>query len=311
MAETQAARPVQSRILDLFQNPVTVKELRSRMRGRRAFIVLTGYLIFMGGFIALVYGLFVATSSSSPFGPSSRQAGKAVFAAVVGVEGFLVLFIGPALTASSITGEKERQTYDLLRTTLLPARSLVRGKLLSALSYLILLVIASIPLQSIAFLLGGVSPIEVVLSQLLVVVTAVAYAQLGLFFSTYMRSTLVASITTFAVALVLTVGTPLVVAIITGLLGSVVFGPMTPSWTIQALLLYGGIALAATNLPATLIVSELFLLEQDSLFFYRDYISGHLVYLISPWVLYLIFFTLLFLILYLATVRRVRRVADK
>lgn len=311
MAETQAARPVRTRLLDLFQNPVTVKELRSRMRGRRAFVVLTGYLIFMGGFIALVYGLFVATSSSNPFGPSSRQAGKAVFAAVVGVESFLVLFIGPALTASAITGEKERQTYDLLRTTLLPARSLVRGKLLSALSYLLLLVIASIPLQSIAFLLGGVSPIEVVLSQLLVVVTAVAYAQLGLFFSTYLRSTLVASITTFAVALVLTVGTPLVVAIITGLFGSVVFGPMTPSWTIQALLLYGGIALAATNLPATLIVSELFLLEQDSLFFYRDYISGHLVYLVSPWVLYLIFFTLLFLILYLATVRRVRRVADR
>ncbi|MCB9006257.1 MAG: hypothetical protein H6656_02535 [Ardenticatenaceae bacterium] len=35
----------------LRENPVTVKELRSRMRGRRAFVVLTVHLLVMSGFI--------------------------------------------------------------------------------------------------------------------------------------------------------------------------------------------------------------------------------------------------------------------
>ena len=130
----------------LLQNPVTVKELRSRMRGRRAYAILTTYLLLMSGLVLLVYVAF-ASSVGNPFGPSSRQAGKAIFAAVLGVQMFLVIFVGPAFTAAAISGEKERQTYDLLRTTLLSARSLVTGKLFSALAYVFLLIIASIPLQ--------------------------------------------------------------------------------------------------------------------------------------------------------------------
>jgi ABC-type transport system involved in multi-copper enzyme maturation permease subunit len=99
----------------ILQNPVTMKELRSRMRGRRAFVVLTVYLLVMSLFLSLVY-LAYASASGTRFGPDSRQAGKAMFATVLGVEVFLVIFIAPAFTAGAITGEKERQTYDLLRT---------------------------------------------------------------------------------------------------------------------------------------------------------------------------------------------------
>ena len=73
----------------LINNPVTVKELRSRMRGRRAFVVLTIYLLLMSLFILLVYLVYAAAARNS-FGPSGRQAGKAVFGAVLAVELFLV-----------------------------------------------------------------------------------------------------------------------------------------------------------------------------------------------------------------------------
>jgi ABC-2 type transport system permease protein len=102
----------------LTQNPVMVKELRSRMRGRRAFVVLTIYLLAMSGLISLVYAAY-ASAAATPYGPDPSEAGKVVFAVVMAVQGFLVLFIGPAFTAGAITGEKERQTYELLQTTLL------------------------------------------------------------------------------------------------------------------------------------------------------------------------------------------------
>lgn len=295
---------------NISRNPVTIKELRSRMRGRRAFLLMTAYLLLMGGLIFIVYLAYVASTGNS-FGPSNRQAGKAVFTAVLLVQVILVLFIGPAFTSAAIVGEKERQTYDLLRTTLLPARTLVTGKLLSSLSYIYLLIIVSIPLQGIAFLLGGISPIELLLSQLLILISAITFALIGLYISTIMRSTLTASLTTFAVAFTLTFGTPIVAALIASILGSVLFGPSTPAWPLQILLTYGGLLLAATNLPATLVISDIFLLEEDALFYFTDFIDGRLAYIWSPWLPYVILYILLAILLYWACIRRIKRVARK
>lgn len=306
----QRASRSRSWLHNLARNPVTVKELRSRMRGQRAFLLMTAYLLLMGGLIFTVYLAYVASSGNN-FGPSNRQAGKAVFTAVLLVQVILVLFIGPTFTSAAIVGEKERQTYDLLRTTLLPARSLVTGKLLSSLSYIYLLIIVSIPLQGIAFLLGGISPIELLLSQLLILISAITFALIGLYISTVLRSTLTASLTTFAVAFTLTFGTPIVAALITSILGPVLFGPSTPAWPVQILLIYGGLLLAATNLPATLVISDLFLVEQNALVYFTDFIDGRLAYIWSPWLPYIILYILLGLLLYWACIRRIKRVARK
>jgi ABC-2 type transport system permease protein len=309
LAELQP-KPRRRRLRALTQNPITVKELRSRMRGRRAFVVLTVYLIGMSGIISLVY-LAYSSSVSGPYGPDPRQAGKVVFAAVLGMQVVLVTFIGPAFTAGAVSGEKERQTYDLLRTTLLTARSFVTGKLISALSYVLLLIVAGIPLQSIAFMLGGISPIELILSQLLIVVAAVTFALYGLFCSSTMRTTLAASVTAFAGTLFVTLGIPTIVLLFSAFLGPLVFGSSSYGWMGEALLTYVGLALAATNLPASLIVGELFLLEEDALFLFKSSFSGHSVWLFSPWPLFLLLYILMALILYWACVRRVKRIADK
>jgi ABC-type transport system involved in multi-copper enzyme maturation permease subunit len=295
----------------ILQNPVTMKELRSRMRGRRAFVVLTVYLLVMSLFLSLVY-LAYASASGTRFGPDSRQAGKAMFAAVLGVEVFLVIFIAPAFTAGAITGEKERQTYDLLRTTLLPANWFVLGKLLSALSYVFLLIFASIPLQSISFLLGGLSLEELVIGQLLVLVAAVVFALFGLYCSSVMRSTLAASVVTFGGALFWTIGLPIIIFMFVGFFGSLIFsGPI--GRVTETILYYIGLTLAATNLPATMILTEVVLLQENTLFFFTIPFSssGGTLTLFSPWSLFLMIYTLIALLLYWACIRQVKRIANK
>lgn len=293
----------------LLENPVTIKELRGRMRGRRAFVVLTVYLLLMSVFISLVY-LAYASASSGPFGPDPREAGKIVFSTVLGIQVFLVVFMGPSFTAGSISGEKERQTYDLLRTTLLSADAFVGGKLLSALSYVFLLILAAIPLQSIAFLLGGVAFIELLLSQIILLVTAVTFALWGLFCSTIMRSTLSATVVTFAGALFITVGTPLLVFIGIAIGGVAFFGVSSISPIVEMILAYLLLIGISTNLPATLIASDIFLLDQDALFFFTETFGSRTVYLFSPWWVTIILYILLSLLLYRLTVRRVRRIAN-
>ena len=56
---------------------------------------------------------------------------------------FLLMFIMPALTTGSISGERERRTLELLFTTQMPPGDIVMGKLFSALSQLLVLVVSS------------------------------------------------------------------------------------------------------------------------------------------------------------------------
>jgi ABC-type transport system involved in multi-copper enzyme maturation permease subunit len=228
---------------------------------------------------------------------------------VLGVQVMLVAFIGPAFTAGAISGERERQTFDLLQTTLLSPESFVRGKLISALSYVFLLVLVSIPVQSIAFLLGGLAPVELLLSQLVILVAAVAYALYGLWCSAVMRSTLTATVATFSGMLFLVIGLPLVVFVPFVMLGVGMSAPT--DWPfLDVILLYGGLFLAAINLPATLILSETFYLQQGALLGYSEVIQTYNVWIFSPWWVFIILHVIAAILFYVAAVRRVRRVSN-
>jgi ABC-2 type transport system permease protein len=299
-----------SKVVSLVNNPVATKELRGRMRGRRAFVVLTVYLLLLSLFISLVYLVWVA-AAGQPNSGAGRQAGKAVFYALLVVEGFLVVLIGPAFTVGAISGEKERQTYDLLRTTALRPGALVSGKLVSALSYVLLLVVAAVPLQSIALMLGGVSALELLVSQLLILVAAVAYAMVGLYFSAVSRSTLAASMLSLTSIMGVTFIIPLGILMIASFMGPLFLAVSSPNWVLSTLLIYGGLLLAATNLPATLITSLLLLTQENALFYTIQTIDSHPVPIFSPWYVFIFLYSMLTLLLYWACVRRVRRVADR
>jgi ABC-type transport system involved in multi-copper enzyme maturation permease subunit len=291
----------------ILQNPVAMKELRGRMRGRRAFVILSFYLLVMSSFVALVY-LAYLSSTGGISTVTARDAGKGIFAAVLVVQGFLVTFIGPSFTAGAVSGERERQTYDLLQTTLLSPRTFVLGKLIAALSYVFLLVFASIPVQSLAFLLGGLSPAELIISQVVMVVAAVVFALWGLFCSASLRSTLASTIATFGGTFFVTLGAPLLAFIF-----SLLLSPMLAALgqISEAVLIVGGLLLAATNLPATLLLSELILLENNSLFLFSQTTSGgRAVSFLSPWILFLVLYMIAAVLLFWACVRRVAQISE-
>ncbi|HSH05223.1 MAG TPA: ABC transporter permease [Anaerolineae bacterium] len=282
---------------DTRHNPITIKELRSRMRGRRAFIVLTGYLILVSAFVLLVYATYVSASQQR-YGPPTEEAGKALFGAVLTAQGFLVLIVGPAFTSGSISGEKERQTYELLRTTLMSPKTFVWGKLLSALSYVFLLVSASIPLLSIGFLLGGVALGEIFVSQLLVGVTAVTYALLGLYASSILRTTLAANVVTYAALLIFVTGIPVFMFI------SVALFDIYFDFAGEAIFFYFMLLLVSFNFPATVIASEAMLLTENTYFYFTETLGGWTVVIISPWILYTIFHIIIAFILYRLCLRQ-------
>ena len=188
---------------------VGVKELRGRMRGRRAFIILTIYLLLLGGFAWMVE-LIMERTYSFGFGGNGTYAtaaiGQGIFAALLMLETLQVVFLAPASTAGAISLEREKQTLELLVVTPITSLAIVIGKLLSALVYVWLLIAASIPLTAVVFVYGGVAPEDVLRGYLVLVVTALGLGAFGLFCSSLVRRTQAATAITIFGVLAMTIG---------------------------------------------------------------------------------------------------------
>jgi ABC-type transport system involved in multi-copper enzyme maturation permease subunit len=189
---------------------IGVKELRGRMRGRRAFIILTIYLLLLGGFALMVERL-VESSMSSGFGGVTAQAGAAIgqgiFAALLMLMTLQVVFLAASSTAGAVSLEREKQTLDLLVTTPISSLAIVVGKLLSALVYVFLLIAASIPLMAVVFVYGGVAPEDVVRGYIVLVATSLGLGSFGLLCSSLVKRTTAATAITIFGVLTVTIGT--------------------------------------------------------------------------------------------------------
>lgn len=272
-----------SRMLD---NPVILKEFKGRMRGKQGFVTLTAYLMLIGFLMSMIYLVLYEENSSSTPG-YLEIAGKSLFAAVVLTELSMIGFIGPALTSGAISSERERQTFDLLRVSLLSPSELVFGKLNSAVFYLLLLIFAAIPMESLAFFLGGVGVAELLISTLMLVVTAVFFCALGLFFSSFTKRTLVST--------VLTYGSYLMSFIFLGFIfffmalsSSLV--PAASSQIFEDVLFVALWCVFSVNPFFAAIVSEVILVEEQSLFITNSGLLGaSSIPFVSPWIIYVVF----------------------
>jgi len=289
----------------MLDNPVILKELRGRMRSRQAFVLLTIYLGLIALFIGIIYMFVAGESSSAGWDPSLRQTvGKVIFGSVVLLELLLVSFFGPGLTAGAITAERERQTYDLLRTTLLSARSLVLGKLGSAFTYLFLLILTALPIESLAFLLGGVGIGELVVSSLMLVVTAIFFCTLGIFFSSFMKRTLSATVSAYA-AILLSI---LVLVIIFFMIAYIQNASLYNHPIREYILSIITWIFISTNPFMAAIMSEVILVDQQSLFFTNNSLFGNgPSYMPSPWIIYVLVYLALTWLMIFLSIRRVKR----
>lgn len=200
-------------------NPVLTRELFGRIRGRNAWLILSGYLTIIGAITLLIYAVFI--SSANPNDPNTaRTIGKSIFFTVMTAALVQVCFLSPSLTAGAIVGEKERQTYDLLLASLLSPLQIVTGKLLSAIAFALLLITASLPIAGLSLLFGGITAQEILIGVISLLITAICYAAIGLFWSTVMRSTLGATVMAQGTVIAILLLVPFLFFVISLLIGA-------------------------------------------------------------------------------------------
>nr|WP_290665112.1 ABC transporter permease subunit [Ardenticatena sp.] len=196
-------------------NPVLLKEIRGRMRGARAFLLLTGNLLALSFFTGLFY--LAQSPMGGPFGPTPAEVGWNLFVSIALMQ-FLIVFFGvPTIAANAISAEYENQTYEMLLTTPLSARSIVLGKLLAILAYVTMLILSALPLYSLIYVLGGFRWIDVVRVSAGLLAIAAVYSIMTLFNSAWLRRTVRASGMSFFMSIAWTF-LPYVFAILDGIL---------------------------------------------------------------------------------------------
>lgn len=164
-------------------NPILVKEIRALFRQKRSWSILTFCLVAVGGITLLLYVSMLATNAVAPDPDIRRKLGRAIFYAITLFQFIAISLVAPPFTADTITSEQEENTLDLLRTTAVPAGSIIRGKLLAGEVYTLLILVICLPVQSSVYLIGGLAPLEYLASIALLFTTTFFLCSLGIWAS--------------------------------------------------------------------------------------------------------------------------------
>ena len=186
-------------------NPVYKRETTVRSRSLRMPLIIFAF----NGVLALaallnMYQTIAQVRSSATIQYSTFLD---LYAFVATLEFLLLMFIMPALTSGSISGERERQTLELLFTTQMSPNDIIMGKLLSAVEQLLVLVVSSLPIVLLTFVYGSVDFRDLTL--LLICFTIVAFyaGGIGMLFSSLLRRSTFSNVCTYGVLLFIVVGT--------------------------------------------------------------------------------------------------------
>lgn len=180
-------------------NPIAKKDLRISTRSMRiAWAIFAFEAVVAAIMLIAVLGISMAQRSSVDY-TSSYEVLQVMFYIIAVIEYLIVALIMPIMTASSISGEKERQTFDILLTTPIKRLRIVWGKVISSTVRIMIFIIGSIPIMAVSFTLGGLSWGYLLLFLITMLIFAIFTGSFGVLVSTFTKRSIVSIIISYVV----------------------------------------------------------------------------------------------------------------
>lgn len=178
-------------------NPIVKKDLQVSSRSMRLAWGLFGYEAILT--IAFLLAMLVIQDESRSLYRSGNIYNSMVylFPVIAIAQICIIALITPIITASSISGEKERQTFDVMLTTAMSPFAIVFGKVTSAVIRIMFYVLGSLPIMALSFVVGGLSWGTLLLYLATVLLLAVFSGSIGIFCSSICRKSITAVILSF------------------------------------------------------------------------------------------------------------------
>ena len=197
VASSQIVNSLKTFFID---NPVLIREIRSRMRGTRMLIFISVYILIVCT-VTFLYTLFTLNQLSlSPTNPNQlSNIGGTIYKIILSVSTFIVVVFAPMSLSGVVAGEKEKQTFDFIRVTTISSWRYILGYILANTLFITLLIFCTLPVVSLSFVFGGVSPDEVIYSYVLLVCLSFLLSSLAIMISTLRKNVRTAQTTTIAI----------------------------------------------------------------------------------------------------------------
>lgn len=193
-------------IYKTIEAPVLTQEMRIRQRGAKPFWVMLVYVLVLCAAALLTFAAVGHGDTSDPRYMS--RIGRSLFQVLSIAQLVLIVMIVPAYSSSSISAERERGTFELLAITLLSSGTIIKQKLVAAISQVIMLIAASLPIVAMVFLFGGVSPTEIVVVYGMLIFTAILLSSIGMLCSCCVRNSRTSTFLAYLIPLIAYMGVP-------------------------------------------------------------------------------------------------------
>ena len=178
-------------------NPIVKKDIRVQARSMRICWGLFAYEAIMALVFFLAMFLF---QQENVYSNTNIYSNIVMLYPILAVTQIIILgVVVPIRTASSISGEKERQTFDIMMTTSMTPFSIIAGKVMTAMIQGIFFVVAGMPVMALAFVIGGMSRAYLFWFLAIAVLVSLFSASIGIFCSSVCKKSITAVIMSYGI----------------------------------------------------------------------------------------------------------------
>lgn len=160
-------------------NPILVRVVQGASRRPRHLWLRVAYLCAL--LAVVLTSLFVSISGQSASLAELAKGASQTFKFAATTQLALMCFLAPIFTAGAITQERDAQTFNILLSTPLSSAQIVFGSLMSRLYFVIILLLAGLPIFLMTMVYGGVTSRQVFESFALSGATAMLTGALAIF----------------------------------------------------------------------------------------------------------------------------------
>ncbi len=193
-------------------NPMLNKEMKLSVRTPRLTVLIVVYnsLLLLFGAAAVWSIRYLGKIRNS----INFRLNIYLYIMMIAIAFVLLMLIIPTITAGLISGEREKQTLDILLTSGLRPCQIISGKLFGAVGNILLLLFSGLPVLGLTFIYGGVGFSDFLVSLLCLIFSAFYIGSIGIFCSSLFKRTTFASLLSYAIEICLVVGPFLAVSVI-------------------------------------------------------------------------------------------------
>jgi ABC-2 type transport system permease protein len=183
-------------------------ELRQRVRGT-AWYVLLGIFVVL---VAIVTGV-LTFSLAGLSNDNSFDAGGIIYSVIIYFVLLLGTLVAPALSGTAINGDRDAGTLATTQVTLITTWQLVLGKFFAAWITALAFLVASLPFIVFSSFIGGLDPVIVLVSAVVLAFELGVVAAIGVGLSGVVTRSLFSIVLSYLLVALLSVGTLIVFAL--------------------------------------------------------------------------------------------------